>query len=107
LVPWAGEAKGAVIGIFKTIGKVPMFFYLLHILLIHVSALVTNLIISGNAHQDWYNTAPFTEIAEEQRWSLGLLYLVYAIDLAILCVACRWYEKYKFGHPEKKWLKYI
>jgi len=107
LVPWAQRAKGWLIEICKTIGRVPMFYYLLHILLIHVSALVVNLVLTGSAHQEWYNTAPFTQMPDDQHWSLGLLYLVYAIDLVILYFACRWYEKYKFSHPEIGWLKYI
>jgi len=107
LVPWAQRAKGWLIEICKTIGRVPMFYYLLHILLIHVSALVVNLVLTGSAHQEWYNMAPFTQMPDDQHWSLGLLYLVYAIDLVILYFACRWYEKYKFSHPEIGWLKYI
>jgi len=107
LVPWAEKARGAIANFFRIIGRVPMFYYLLHILLIHVSALVVNLILYGNAHGEWYNTAPFTEIPEDQRWSLGLLYLVYAIDLVVLFFACKWYEKFKFSHPQIKWLKYI
>jgi len=107
LVPWAQRAKGWLIEICKTIGRVPMFYYLLHILLIHVSALVVNLVLTGSAHQEWYNTAPFTQMPDDQHWSLGLLYLVYAIDLVILYFACRWYEKYKFSYPEIGWLKYI
>ena len=107
LVPWAQRAKGWLIEICKTIGRVPMFYYLLHILLIHVSALVVNLVLTGSAHQEWYNMAPFTQMPDDQHWSLGLLYLVYAIDLVILYFACRWYEKFKFSHPEIGWLKYI
>jgi uncharacterized membrane protein len=106
-VPLADRAKGWFAGVLKLFGRVPMFYYLLHILLIHVSALTVNLIREGNAHQDWYNTAPFTEIDEANRWGLPLLYLVYVIDLVILYFACRRYADYKFRHPEKKWLKYL
>jgi uncharacterized membrane protein len=106
-LPLAERSSGWLSGVLETIGRVPMFYYLLHILLIHISALITNLIISGNAHQDWYGSAPFVEVDESPRWSLPLLYLVYAIDLFILYIGCSWYAKYKFSHPEKKWLKYI
>jgi uncharacterized membrane protein len=107
LLPYAEKSSGWLSEILKTIGRVPMFYYLLHILLIHISALVTNLLISGTSHQEWYGSAPFVEVDENQRWSLLLLYLVYAIDLVILYIACSWYGKYKFNHPEKKWLRYI
>ncbi len=107
LVPYTQRSTGWLADTLKTIGRVPMFYYLLHILLIHISALIINLILSGAAHQEWYTTAPFTEIDPAQKWGLGVLYLVYAVDLVILCFACRWHAKYKFAHPEMKWLKYI
>src|SRR6516162_2550848 len=88
LMPWAEQARGWFAEALKIFGRVPLFFYLLHILLIHISALVVNLILSGNPHQDWYAAAPFVEVPPEQRWNLPLLYLVYAIDMIILYFAC-------------------
>ena len=107
LLPFAERSSGWLSRTLETIGRVPMFYYLLHILLIHVSALLTNFIISGTMHQEWYGSAPFVEVDESQRWNLPLLYLVYFVDLVLLYFACRWYGIYKFGHPDRKWLKYI
>jgi len=107
LLPLAERARGWIAGVLETFGRVPFFYYLLHIPLIHVLALFTNYIREGAFHQDWYNTAPFTEIPGDHRWSLGLLYLVFIIAELILYLACRSYAKYKFLHPEKKWLRYI
>lgn len=107
LIPFAETLKGGLAHVLTVFGRVPFFYYLLHIPVIHISALLVNFIREGNVHQDWYNTAPFTWIPEEYRWGLPLLYLVLAIDLVLLYVACRWYMEYKSGHPEKKWLKYI
>ena len=107
LIPWAEQVKGWFAKAIILIGRVPMFYYLLHILLIHLSAYVVNLILSGSIHQEWYETAPFVGIAEEQRWSLPLLYLVWVIDVVILYYICRWYAEYKSNHSEKTWLKYL
>lgn len=107
LIPFTEKVKGWLANILTVFGRVPFFYYLLHILVIHISALIVNFIRKGNMHQDWYNTAPFTWIAEENRWGLPLLYLVFVIDLVLLYVACRWYAGYKFRHPEKKWLQYV
>jgi len=35
----------------------------------------------------------------QQHWSLALLYLVFAIDVAILYVVCRWYMHVKATRP--------
>ncbi|HVU58442.1 MAG TPA: heparan-alpha-glucosaminide N-acetyltransferase domain-containing protein [Puia sp.] len=107
LVPFAERVKGWFAGVLIIFGRVPMFYYLLHIPLIHQSALLVNLIREGNVHSDWYATAPFTSVPEEHRWSLTLLYLVYVVDLVILYFLCRWYAQYKASHPGNKWLRYI
>jgi uncharacterized membrane protein len=107
LIPFAERVKGWLANIFVIFGKVPFFYYLLHIPLIHVGALIVNLLRTGQAHGEWYNTAPFTNIPEDQRWGLGLLYLLFVGIVAILYLLCRWYANYKDRHPEKKWLKLI
>jgi uncharacterized membrane protein len=107
LVPWAQKLKGSIAEVTKIIGRVPMFFYLMHLLLIHTSAYVVNFILYGTIHQDWYDTAPFVGIAEPQRWGLPILYLVWVIDIVVLYFLCRWYAGYKAAHPEIKWMKYL
>lgn len=107
LVPWAEKLKGSIANAIRIIGRVPMFYYLMHLLLIHLSAYVVNLILSGNIHQEWYDTAPLVGMAEENRWGLPLLYLVWVIDVTILFFICRWYAQYKSEHPENKWIKYL
>jgi uncharacterized membrane protein len=107
LVPWAQNVKGWLADAVKIIGRVPMFYYLLHLLVIHLSAFVVNIAISGSIHQDWYMTAPFVGVPEGERWSLYLLYLVWAVDVVILYFACRWYANYKLNHPENAWIKYL
>lgn len=107
LLPWAEKAGGWLARFLKIFGQVPMFFYLLHLLLIHLSAFVVNIVLYGAVHQEWYDSAPFTQMPEEYRWSLPLLYLVFVIDVILLYRACKWYAGYKRAHPEQKWLKYI
>src|SRR5688572_9986423 len=108
LVPYIENAKSWFANALAIIGRVPFFYYLLHILVIHVSALIVNLIRTDNMHHDWYRTAPYTWIPEdESRWGLSLLYLIFIIDVAILFLLCKWYAAYKAKHPEKAWLKYL
>jgi uncharacterized membrane protein len=55
----AERARGMFADIMATFGRVPLFYYLLHIPLIHLSALVVNALRVGAAHQEWYQRAPF------------------------------------------------
>jgi uncharacterized membrane protein len=107
LIPLAEKARGAFADFLRVFGRVPFFYYLAHIPLIHVSALIVNSFLFGSPHQEWYGTAPFANVPPENMWNLGVLYLVFAIDVALLYVASKWYMGYKSSHPEKQWLKYV
>ncbi len=107
LLPFAEKAKGWLSRILIVFGRVPLFYYLLHIPLIHVSALIVNFIRVGQMHQEWYGHAPFVFFESEQRWSLAILYLVFMIDVVLLYFMCNWYARYKQANPGKKWLKYL
>ncbi len=107
LIPFAEKVKGWFVRLLIIFGRVPLFYYLLHIPLIHLSALLVDYIREGAINSEWYASAPYTWIPEEHRWTLSLLYLVFIIDVMILYFLCRWYSKYKLAHPEKRWLKYI
>jgi uncharacterized membrane protein len=81
----------------ETFGRVPMFYYLLHIPLIHLLAIGVSLMRTGAVepwlfenHPMWMSSAP-----EGYRWSLWLLYLVTVVAVGILYVACRWYARVK------------
>jgi uncharacterized membrane protein len=107
LVPFAEKAKGWLAGILTTFGRVPFFYYILHILLIHLLALGLNTVLYGNPNQEWYMTAPFVGVPEDKRWGLPLLYLIFIIAELILYLACRAYGQYKSKHPKQRWLKYL
>ena len=107
LMPFVEKAQGFFSKVIIIFGRVPFFYYLLHIPFIHISALIVNMIREGNMHQEWYNNAPYVWFEPEHHWSLGLLYLVFVINVVILYFACKWYEAYKFKHPEMKLLKFI
>ncbi len=106
-IPFAEKAKGWLAEALKTIGRVPLFYYLLHILLIHTVALFVNFLREGNVHHEWYVHAPSASVPKDHKWGLLLLYLVYLFVVPLLYIGCRWYSGYKFAHSEKKWLKYI
>ena len=106
LLPLAERARGWFASTLATFGRVPMFYYLLHIPLIHVAALVVMWLREGAIHSERYATAPFSSVPAEHRWSLSLLYLVFTIVVATLYFACRWFAGVKARHREG-WLRYL
>ena len=106
LMPFVERVRGPVSRMFETFGRVPMFYYLLHIPLIHAVSLVVWNLRDGTSHAEWFATAPYVFVPPGQRWSLALLYLVFTICVALLYPACRWYANVKARRP-RSWLRYI
>jgi uncharacterized membrane protein len=88
-----------------TFGRVPMFFYILHLYLIHSLALVVALL----SHQStgWLLNGGFIFGAPDD-WGYGLpfVYLMWGTAVVILYFPCRWYEGVKQRRKDW-WLSYI
>jgi uncharacterized membrane protein len=108
LLPWAEKAQGTVARILETFGRVPFFYYLLHIPLIHALALVVSAVREGSVNPWLFTNHPMMppEVPEGYTWSLPLLYLVFAVAIALLYPACRWYARLKAG-SSSRWLSYL
>jgi uncharacterized membrane protein len=105
-LPLAERARGWLAEAFTTFGRVPMFFYLLHIPLIHVLALGVNYVHDGAMHHEWYATAPYANVPPEHQWSLGLLYAIFVVATILLYPLCRWFRDYKATH-DAAWLRFV
>jgi uncharacterized membrane protein len=106
LLPFVEGAKNRVAQFFITFGRVPMFYYLLHIPVIHLLALGTMKLGGGSGMSQWYATAPYTQVPEDQRWSLLTLYGVFVLAVAILYPLCVWYARAK-AEKRAAWMKYL
>jgi uncharacterized membrane protein len=106
LIPVFERAPRVATAWLEMFGRVPLFYYLLHIPLIHAVALVVWRLKAVGIDDGAFATAPYVRIDEPQRWSLPLLYLVVAIVLALLYPACRWFGRVKAQRPQS-WLRYL
>ena len=108
LIPLLDRARGRIVQWTATFGRVPFFYYVLHIPLIHALAVVVSLIRSGSANPWLFTNHPMANppAPEGYTWSLGLLYLVWAIAVVALYVPCRWYADLKARRSDW-WLKYL
>ena len=106
LLPFVERAKNRVAQFFTTFGRVPMFYYLLHIPVIHLLALLTMKLARASGMTEWYSKAPYTQVPEEQRWSLLTLYGVFVLAIAILYPLCVWYARQKAA-KRWRWMRFI
>lgn len=89
-------------------GRVPMFFYLLHIYIVHaiavIAAVATGFPASTMIFDIWVTMSP-----ELVGYGFGLatVYLVWVAVIVILYPLCRMYERYKSMNRGRVWLSYL
>jgi uncharacterized membrane protein len=100
--------KGRVAGATETFGRVPMFYYLLHIPLIHLAACIVSLIREGRINPWLFGNHPLAPppVPPGYTWSLGLLYLVFSLCVIALYFPCRWFARVR-AERRSKWLSYL
>ena len=92
----------------STFGKVPFFFYIVHLYFIHFLASAW-LVYQG---QDWgAYVISAEEIMSGRLGSFGVsldaVYVIWILVIVMLYPLCRWYQAYKETHLEKRWLSYL
>jgi uncharacterized membrane protein len=91
------------------IGKVPMFYYLLHFFLIHLLAVIICYARFGHIH--WmFESSDFANfpITQPPGWglTLPLVYLLWAFVVLTMYPLCRWYAAVK-QRSDNPWLSYL
>ena len=108
LIPWLEGAGGGLARGITVFGRVPFFFYMLHIPLIHAVAVVVSKIRLGAVSPWLFTNHPMGNPPppEGYVWSLPLLYLVWGVVILILYFACRWFADLKAKRRDW-WLSYL
>ena len=108
LIPPLERARGALVPWLTVFGRVPLFFYLLHIPLIHLVAVLISLVRTPGQTSWLFANHPMMppEVPDGYMWSLGLLYLVTAGVVVLLHFPCRWFAARKAAgiHPLLRFL---
>jgi uncharacterized membrane protein len=96
-LPLLENARGRLAQWFSVLGRAPLFYYLVHIPLIHATALAISLVRTPAATGWLFDNHPLRPDRPPAgyTWSLGLLYLVTALTVTALYFACRWYVERK------------
>jgi uncharacterized membrane protein len=91
------RARGWLARGLETFGRVPFFYYVLHIPLIHFSAIVVSMIRTGAVSPWLFGNHPMEPppLPAGYQWSLPLLYADFFVVLIPLYFACRWFGDLK------------
>ncbi len=90
------------------IGRVPLFFYIVHIYVVHLFAL-TAALLAGHPPGHMVFDRWITNSIELKGYgfSLGVVYVVWILVIAVLYPLCKRYERYKTNNKDKAWLSYL
>ncbi|HEX6100691.1 MAG TPA: heparan-alpha-glucosaminide N-acetyltransferase domain-containing protein [Thermoanaerobaculia bacterium] len=100
------NARGG--GWLEVFGRVPFFYYVLHIPLIHLTAVLISLARTPQ-HTSWlFANHPMLppDVPPGYRWPLWMLYVVTAVVVIVLYFLCRWYARVKAERP-RPWMRYV
>ncbi|MDO7171490.1 DUF1624 domain-containing protein [Mariniflexile sp. AS56] len=102
------KLKGKVADFFKVFGRVPFFYYILHLYLIHGLALLYAE-LSGFGWEtmilkDWVTETP---ALKGYGLNLDMLYLVWIGIILLLYPLCKKFDLYKQNNKNKSWLSYL
>lgn len=92
-----------------TIGRVPMFYYVFHVVVLHTLAIAASLVRFGQAH--WMFESPTLDkypITQQPGWPLPLpwVYLAWITVVLIMYPLCRRYAVFKARRTDW-WLSYL
>ncbi len=97
VLPLQEKLKGRVGDIFTVYGRVPLFYYILHIYLLHFMA-----VMASHLFRDHAAITRF----DHPGYSLPVVYAFWLVTAAGLYFPCRWFMRIKMSH-RNWWLSYL
>jgi uncharacterized membrane protein len=90
---------------FRIIGRVPLFYYIIHLYLIHALAIIIAVVTHLDQFRDIL-TGNWQKLAQDYGFSLPVVYLIWLFIITILYFVSVKYERFQKA-SKTKWLKFI
>jgi len=90
-------------------GRVPFFYYVIHLYLIHLFALI-GAKVSGYHWWDMILSSRVNRVAALKGYgfNLSIVYIIWILLVLFLYPLCKWFDRYKRTHlSSKQWLSYL
>jgi uncharacterized membrane protein len=103
------KLKGGIVNVVSVYGRVPMFYYLIHIYVIHLVAIIASAFTPGQDWKIWFLKQPiwFTTNLKGYGFSLPVAYLIWIAIVIAMYPLCKRYDAYKQTNKGKWWLSYL
>ena len=100
------DARSGLSRILLVFGRVPLFYYVLHIYLLNVLARLTAVAF----HQPIFHGTVIADFAQRPAgYGHGLLFIygMWILTVATLYLPCRWFMEFRSRHRDWAWLSYL
>lgn len=91
----------------RLFGRTPLFFYLIHLYLIHLLALCVAAVDNGPVSALMGGGIWSPDLPKDYGYGLPMVYLMWVIVLLVLYPICRGFENLKASKPQWGWLNYL
>jgi uncharacterized membrane protein len=100
------KAERGLARILLVFGRVPLFYYVLHLYLLHVMAI---LVAIAFRQPIWHGTviADFAQRPAGYGHGLPFIYAMWILAVAILYLPCRWFMELRSRRRDWTWLSYL
>lgn len=100
------KAQRGLSRILMVFGRVPLFYYVLHIYLLHILAIV----VAFAFHQPMFQGSVIVDFATKPDGyghGLPFIYAMWILAVAMLYAPCLWFMKFRSRHRDWNWLSYL
>lgn len=105
---WIESIKNKVTDFFLVFGRVPLFYYFLHVIVIHALAIIGMVIMGTPWHEMILSGQSFVnENLKSYGYSLMVTYMVWAGVILLLYPLCKKYMIYKSENKNSWWVSYL
>lgn len=105
---WLAEGRSnRLIEVLKVYGKVPLFYYLIHWYVVHLTMFAIVFAKGYTVSDLVFGPFKFGRPETGGGVSLPYVYLIWLAIVVLMYPLCKWYGAYKEANKSKKWLRYL
>ena len=107
LLAWWDNIQNAFTKFVSVYGRVPFFYFVVHLFVLHFITMIFYF-SRGHTFAETMNDQVITKFVKGgEGFSLTIVYVIWLSVVIGLYPLCKWYDKYKIDHKEKRWLSYL
>ncbi len=104
---WWDNIQNAFTKFVSVYGRVPFFYFVVHLFVLHFITMIFYF-YRGHTFVETMNDPVITKFVKGgEGFSLTIVYVIWLAVVIGLYPLCKWYDRYKIDHKEKKWLSYL